>query len=41
VLDELLKDHNSETAQRAIDAMLHMKKMDIAGLERAVAVAKA
>jgi predicted 3-demethylubiquinone-9 3-methyltransferase (glyoxalase superfamily) len=41
MLDELLKDHNSETAQLAIDAMLHMKKMDIAGLERAVAVAKA
>jgi len=41
VLNELLKDHNSETAQRAIDAMLHMKKMDIAVLERAVAVAKA
>jgi predicted 3-demethylubiquinone-9 3-methyltransferase (glyoxalase superfamily) len=39
VLNELLKDHNSETAQRALDAMLHMKKLDIAELERAVAVA--
>jgi predicted 3-demethylubiquinone-9 3-methyltransferase (glyoxalase superfamily) len=38
VLNELLKDYNSETAQRALDAMLHMKKLDIAELER-VAVA--
>jgi predicted 3-demethylubiquinone-9 3-methyltransferase (glyoxalase superfamily) len=38
VLDELLKDYNSDTAQRALDAMLHMKKLDIAELERAVAV---
>jgi predicted 3-demethylubiquinone-9 3-methyltransferase (glyoxalase superfamily) len=39
VLTEMLKDYNSETAQRALDAMLHMKKLDIAELERAVAVA--
>ena len=38
VLNELLMDYNSETAQRALDAMLHMKKLDIAELER-VAVA--
>src|SRR4026208_2119100 len=38
VLNERLKDYNSETAQRALDAMLHMKKLDIAELER-VAVA--
>lgn len=38
VLIELLTDHNSDTAQRAMEAMLHMKKMDIAELERAVAV---
>ena len=38
VITELLKDHNSDTAQRAIEAMLHMKKMNIAALERAVTV---
>ena len=38
VLNELLKDYNSDTAQRAIEAMLHMKKMDIGELERAAAV---
>jgi predicted 3-demethylubiquinone-9 3-methyltransferase (glyoxalase superfamily) len=38
VLPELLNDHTSETAERAMDAMLRMKKIDIAELERAVAV---
>lgn len=38
VLPELLKDHGSETARRAMEAMLRMKKIDIAELERAVAV---
>ena len=38
VLLELLKDHSSETARRAMEAMLRMKKIDIAALERAVAV---
>jgi len=38
VLNEILKDHNSDRAQRAMEAMLHMKKMDIAELERAAAV---
>jgi predicted 3-demethylubiquinone-9 3-methyltransferase (glyoxalase superfamily) len=37
-LQDLLKDHTSEKAQRAMDAMLRMKKIDIAELERAVAV---
>jgi predicted 3-demethylubiquinone-9 3-methyltransferase (glyoxalase superfamily) len=40
VLPELLKDHSSETAQRAMEATLRMKKIDIAELERAVAVKK-
>ena len=34
---EMLKDHESATAQRAMEAMLRMKKIDIAELERAVA----
>jgi predicted 3-demethylubiquinone-9 3-methyltransferase (glyoxalase superfamily) len=38
VLDELLTDHNSDTARRAMEAMLRMKKIDIAQLERAVAL---
>jgi predicted 3-demethylubiquinone-9 3-methyltransferase (glyoxalase superfamily) len=38
VLPELLKDHKSAKAQRAMEAMLQMKKIDIAELERAVAV---
>lgn len=38
VLDELLKDHQSEMARRATEAMLRMKKIDIAELERVVAV---
>ena len=37
-LPELLKDHTSDTAKRAMEAMLRMKKIDIAELERAVAV---
>jgi predicted 3-demethylubiquinone-9 3-methyltransferase (glyoxalase superfamily) len=37
VLPEMLKDHESEKAQRVMDAMLRMKKIDIAELERAVA----
>jgi len=36
VLPELLKDHQSGKAQRAMSAMLRMKKIDIAELERAV-----
>ena len=38
VLPELLKDHISDTAQRAMEAMLRMKKINIAELERAVTV---
>jgi len=37
VLPEMLKDHESARAQRAMDATLHMKKLDIAALERAFA----
>jgi predicted 3-demethylubiquinone-9 3-methyltransferase (glyoxalase superfamily) len=37
VLPELLKDHKSAKAQRAMEAMLRMKKIEIAELERAVA----
>ena len=33
----MLKDHESQTAQRAMEAMLRMKKIDIRELERAVA----
>jgi predicted 3-demethylubiquinone-9 3-methyltransferase (glyoxalase superfamily) len=40
VLLELLQDHNSEKAQRAMEAMLRMKKIDIAELEHAVAAAR-
>ena len=40
LLDDVLKDHKSDTAQRAMEAMLRMKKIDIAELERAVAVSK-
>jgi predicted 3-demethylubiquinone-9 3-methyltransferase (glyoxalase superfamily) len=36
VLSELLLDHESENGQRAMEAMLHMKKIDINDLERAV-----
>jgi predicted 3-demethylubiquinone-9 3-methyltransferase (glyoxalase superfamily) len=38
VLPDLLNDHTSEKAERAMAAMLRMKKIDIAELERAVAV---
>ena len=34
-LTEMLKDHESAQAQRAMEAMLRMKKLDIAELERA------
>jgi predicted 3-demethylubiquinone-9 3-methyltransferase (glyoxalase superfamily) len=37
VLPEMLKDHESAKAQRAMEAMLRMKKIDIRELERAVA----
>jgi predicted 3-demethylubiquinone-9 3-methyltransferase (glyoxalase superfamily) len=37
ILPELLKDHESETAQRAMDALLRMKKIDIDELQHAVA----
>lgn len=36
VLLEMLKDHESTKAQRAMEAMLRMKKIDIRELERAV-----
>jgi predicted 3-demethylubiquinone-9 3-methyltransferase (glyoxalase superfamily) len=39
VMNELLNDHNSETAKRAMESFLRMKKIDIAELERAVSVA--
>ena len=35
IIPELFKDHESATAQRALEAMLKMKKLDIAELERA------
>lgn len=34
-MDEMFKDENSSGAKRAMEAMLTMKKMDIAALERA------
>jgi predicted 3-demethylubiquinone-9 3-methyltransferase (glyoxalase superfamily) len=37
VLPKLLKDHESVRAQRAMDALLRMKKINIAELERAAA----
>ena len=37
VLPEMLKDHESLKAQRAMEAILRMKKIDIRELERAVA----
>ena len=37
VLPEMLKDHESPTAKRAMEALLRMKKIDIRELERAVA----
>ena len=36
MLPDLFKDHESQTAQRAMEAKLRMKKIDIAELERAV-----
>jgi predicted 3-demethylubiquinone-9 3-methyltransferase (glyoxalase superfamily) len=36
-LPDLLKDHDSQKAQRAMTAMLRMKKIDIRELERAAA----
>lgn len=40
VLPEMLKDRESPEAQRAMEAMLRMKKIDIRELERAVAGAR-
>jgi len=37
VLTELLQDHESSKAQRVMEAMLRMKKIDIRELERAAA----
>jgi len=37
VLDQLLKDHDKGRAKRATEAMLQMKKLDVAGLEQAAA----
>jgi predicted 3-demethylubiquinone-9 3-methyltransferase (glyoxalase superfamily) len=37
VLQEMLKDHESQKAQRAMEALLGMKKIDIRALERAAA----
>lgn len=39
VVPEMLKDHESPKAQRAMEAMLRMKKIDIAEIERAVSEA--
>lgn len=36
-LDELFADHASEATRRGMEALLKMKKLDIAGLRRAVA----
>jgi predicted 3-demethylubiquinone-9 3-methyltransferase (glyoxalase superfamily) len=36
VLIEMLSDHKTETSQRAMEAMLHTKKIDIDTLKRAV-----
>jgi predicted 3-demethylubiquinone-9 3-methyltransferase (glyoxalase superfamily) len=36
MLQELMKDHTTETARRATEAILRMKKIDISELERAV-----
>jgi len=40
LLDELLADHESPKAQRAMTAMLGMKKIDIAALEGAIAATR-
>ena len=37
VLPEMLQDHESPKARRAMDAMLQMKKLDIAKLKQAYA----
>ena len=37
ILEEMMKDHESPQARRVMDAMLKMKKLDIAALERAFA----
>jgi predicted 3-demethylubiquinone-9 3-methyltransferase (glyoxalase superfamily) len=37
IMPELLKDHESAKAQRVMEALLRMKKLDIRQLERAVA----
>src|SRR5882757_5116564 len=37
ILPKLLKDHDSPTTQRAMEAMLRMKKIDVRELEQAVA----
>jgi predicted 3-demethylubiquinone-9 3-methyltransferase (glyoxalase superfamily) len=37
VLPDMLKDQETTKAQRAMEAMLRMKKIDIRELERAVA----
>jgi predicted 3-demethylubiquinone-9 3-methyltransferase (glyoxalase superfamily) len=41
VLDEMMKDADKGSARRAMEAMLQMKKLDIAALERAFAAPKA
>ena len=40
ILPELLTNHESEMARRAMEAMLHMKKINIDELQRAAAVAR-
>ncbi len=35
IIDELVKDHTSEKTQRAMTAMMQMKKLDIAALQKA------
>jgi predicted 3-demethylubiquinone-9 3-methyltransferase (glyoxalase superfamily) len=37
IMSQLFADHESPTAQRVMEAMLRMKKMDIAEIERAAA----
>jgi hypothetical protein len=36
-MSDLLKEHESPRAQRTMEALLCMKKLDIRGLERAAA----